>query len=528
MNGGGVSAEQTLHADVLVIGGGPAGAWAALSARERGAARVLLVDKGYCGTSGATASANTGVWCIPPDHAARERSISARLTQSLGLGRRRTMERVLDTTWQRMEQLARWGYPFPVEDDGQQHRAHMRGPDYMAFMRQRLKRERVQVLDHSPALALLQDDGRVSGVLGQRLNGGETYRVHAAAVVLASGGVAFLSKTLGCDVNTGDGLLMAAELGAELSGMEFSAQYGICPAYSSVTKGLPYQWATFSDAAGRTIETGRDRQLTLASALLAGPVYAVLDRATPEVQQWLRAGQPNCFLPHDRVGIDPFRQRFPITLRCEGTVRGTGGVRIFGDDNRTGVAGLFAAGDVASRESLVGAVTGGGAPNAAWAIASGSWAGAAAAEFARGQRRARESQLSAADRVGLRPAASEALSAGEVIELVQAEALPLDKNLFRTGEALTRSLVELDRAWTQARASLGGEGRARVRAREAAALLASARFAYRSALARRESRGLHQRLDLPQQDALQTYSLVCSGLDEVSVHPHHAPQEANA
>ena len=40
-----------LVTDVLVIGGGPAGTWAAIKAREAGA-KVLLVDKGYCGTSG--------------------------------------------------------------------------------------------------------------------------------------------------------------------------------------------------------------------------------------------------------------------------------------------------------------------------------------------------------------------------------------------------------------------------------------------------------------------------------------------
>ena len=43
-----------LEADVLVIGGGPAGAWAAISAAAKGA-RVVLADKGFCGTSGATA-----------------------------------------------------------------------------------------------------------------------------------------------------------------------------------------------------------------------------------------------------------------------------------------------------------------------------------------------------------------------------------------------------------------------------------------------------------------------------------------
>lgn len=53
-----------LTTDVLVVGGGPAAAWAALKAAQDGA-DVVLADKGYCGTSGATASAGTGVWYVP-------------------------------------------------------------------------------------------------------------------------------------------------------------------------------------------------------------------------------------------------------------------------------------------------------------------------------------------------------------------------------------------------------------------------------------------------------------------------------
>lgn len=43
--------EERLEADVLVLGGGPAGAWAAWSAASLGA-KVILADKGYLGTSG--------------------------------------------------------------------------------------------------------------------------------------------------------------------------------------------------------------------------------------------------------------------------------------------------------------------------------------------------------------------------------------------------------------------------------------------------------------------------------------------
>lgn len=46
-------------------------------------------------------------------------------------------------------------------------------------------------------------------------------------MVLATGGCAFLSKALGCNVLTGDGYLLGAEVGAEPSGMEFSNAYGL-------------------------------------------------------------------------------------------------------------------------------------------------------------------------------------------------------------------------------------------------------------------------------------------------------------
>src|ERR1700688_2036039 len=72
-----LSAGFEQDADVLVIGGGPAGAWAACSAASAGA-RVVLVDKGCCGTSGATASAGTGGWYVPPDPAKREAAMASR------------------------------------------------------------------------------------------------------------------------------------------------------------------------------------------------------------------------------------------------------------------------------------------------------------------------------------------------------------------------------------------------------------------------------------------------------------------
>lgn len=203
----------------------------------------------------------------------------------------------------------------------------LRGPDYLRFMRQKLIKARVKVIDHCPVAELLVSDGAVAGAIARFRRSGKTLEIRSGAVVIATGGCAFLSGALGTNNLTGDGYLIAAEAGAVLSGMEFSAQYGISPAYSSVTKGVVYFWKTFSDAQGNILTAPGDRQSVVGSELIRGPVYAILDKASPRLQEGFRRGQPNIFVPFDRMGIDPFTERFPITLRHEGTVRGTGGSR---------------------------------------------------------------------------------------------------------------------------------------------------------------------------------------------------------
>ena len=139
-------------ADVLVIGGGPAGAWAAVAAAEAGAT-VALVDKGYLGTSGATAPSNTGTWFVPPER--RRAAVEQRQPRTGGLADPRWVERTLDTAWDKLHCLAGWGYPFPDDDQGRPYLANLRGPDYMHFMRRRVLGAGVTVLDHHPALELL-------------------------------------------------------------------------------------------------------------------------------------------------------------------------------------------------------------------------------------------------------------------------------------------------------------------------------------------------------------------------------------
>jgi succinate dehydrogenase/fumarate reductase flavoprotein subunit len=506
-------------ADVLVIGGGPAGAWAAVAAAAAGA-RVVLVDKGYLGTSGATAPSNTGTWFVPPGEG-RRLAIAQRQPRTGGLADPHWVERTLDTAWDKLHSLAAWGYPFPNDDDGTPYLANLRGPDYMHFMRRRVLAAGITVLDHHPALELLGDGDTIAGAAGIDRQGHREWRIRAGAVVVATGGCAFGERMLGAATLTGDGYLMAAESGAALSGMEFSAQYAFTPKPSAMNKGLPFRWASFTRPDGTPISTeGRDRFAVVADALLEGPVFAQYDLAAPELRPRLRQGQPNCFLPLDRSGVDPFTARWPVTMRCEGTVRGVGGIRLVDDDCATGVPGLYAAGDAASRERVTGAISGGGGPNSSWAIASGNWAGRAAATFAlRAGARTADRPVTPLGQAGLRPSGSvrAELDAESVVRVVREEMLPLDRNFFRRERALRASLERLDACWADLRSHVRGDGVAALKTREAAALTATSRWAYRSALARAESRGMHRRRDLPKADPGLACSLHATGVDDVRV-----------
>jgi succinate dehydrogenase/fumarate reductase flavoprotein subunit len=430
------------------------------------------------------------------------------------------MDRVLQQTWTLSQQLAEWGYPFPLDDQGRQRRTSLQGPDYMRLMRRRVKEAGGTILDHSPALELLvAEDGSVCGAAGLDLQRGGRRVVRAGAVVIATGGCAFLSRALGCNVLTGDGLLMAAEAGAELSGMEFSNAYGLGPAFASVTKSLFYNWATFYDESGQPIEgagSSRGRSI-LAQRLQSQKVLARLDRADAEVRAWMRSAQPNFFLPFDRAGIDPFTQRFEVTLRLEGTVRGTGGLNIVGDDCATTVPGLYAAGDAATRELICGAFTGGGSHNAAWALSSGFWAGAGAAAFARAGTGRRDGPALRAGAAALRDTGTAPQDPDALVRAVQAEVFPYERNWFREGAALEDSLRRLDGLWRQLRASQAARPEQLLRSREAAAMLATARWMYRSALERRETRGMHRRNDHVALDPRQRHRLIARGLDEIEL-----------
>lgn len=512
-------------ADVLVLGGGPAGAWAALAAAAAGA-RVLLVDKARCGSSGPTARGGVTLWNIPAGEA-RDAAVRQNFEHSGGLGDQEWMYRVLDETHRRVGQLVHGGVGFQGEQAGRPARVYLDGAKYLGRLRRSMIIAGIRILDHHPALQLITDaDGTVSGASGIALQGEfRAWTARARAVVLATGGCAFLSGGAGTDVDTGDGLLMGAEAGAELSGMEFSNAYSLAPSLESPQLGGRRVTTTFAGEQAMHFATLYDESRsvlwgsgcgsrTQAFAAMADGrrVYAAFD----ELPEALRA---------ELLRHGPQRtERVPLCAVLQGTVRGTGGLRLTGLDCATTVPGLYGAGDVTTREPVTGAVSGFGGQNGAWSISSGVWAGAGAAGFAAARRKLGKARpvpgVGLADKARIDPRA--------VVGLVQEHTLPLRRSYWRSEGSLRDSIGELDGMWPGAEFDLGGKGADRMRARQAAALLAVARWTKYSALARAETRGMHRRTDHPGVGNDWRVRLVSGGMKSVWVRPEAAVETASA
>ena len=507
-----------MKSDVLIIGGGMAAAWAAIAAAEAGAS-VIVVDKGYLGTSGVTATGGPNHWWVGPDKALREEAIARQSAKSLGLGDPEWMARILDITFRHLPSLAPY-YPFGSDGNGGTYYSGVRGPEYMRALRLFALARGVTILDHHPALELTADaNGRITGARGHALRRDEAWHISAGATILATGGNAFRSGLLGSHTNTGDGFLMAAEAGAKLSGLEFGPSWSHSPVWAS-TRTLPYTGARYYDRQGHELDLPPIRQShahhqALAAALRQGPVLADLSDAPRDLPPILRRIQPFTPAPFERQGIDLFKERWPIRLWGEGTIRGVGGIDLADADCRTGVAGLFAAGDAATRELVAGANSGGGAVNAAWALSSGRIAGAAAAAEARQQRSTASNALG---RYGFHPSGAVQEFNLAAIHATVDEHMHGYANAFWRDEAkLANSAQKLDLSWQALSKHGHAKGRALVALRETLAMLATARWATASARARRESRGLHQREDYRETLPKVPSRLLVSGFDTIQV-----------
>ncbi len=366
------------EAELVVVGTGVAGLTAAIEANLLGL-RVVVVTKDAA-DAGSTRWAQGGVAVVVGD--VRGDTVEAHIADTLAAGaglcdeqavaeilrdgpaavhRLRARGAVFDADGQRLARTREGGHSaFRVIHAGgdatgaEIERALVRAAAGLPLLTGHVA---VDVLrdgrGHVTGLSVLDDAGR-AGVL------------RAPAVVLATGGYGQLyASTTNPETATGDGIALALRAGAAAADLEF-VQFHPTVLYTGpavgrrplVTEAVRGEGAVLLDRAGRRVMAGVHPLADLAprDVVAAAITRRMAATATDCVYLDARALDgfsarfPTVYAACIAAGVDPAREPIPVTpaahYACGGVVTDL--------DGRTGISGLYAAGEVA-RTGLHGA-----------------------------------------------------------------------------------------------------------------------------------------------------------------------------
>lgn len=194
--------------DVLVIGGGMAGLFAAVKAHDAGAS-TMIVSKGRLGSSGLTPFAK-GFFVYDPskESVSIDEFVDAVSRSALGTNNPVYTRQLAEHSLARAEELRAWGF----FDQTLANRS------FMAPIEQR----GIPLMERVVVTHLLKEQGRVAGAAGFRLDAEQTVTIRAKTVILCTGAGAFKPSGFPvCDL-THDGTIMAYEIGARVTGKEWN------------------------------------------------------------------------------------------------------------------------------------------------------------------------------------------------------------------------------------------------------------------------------------------------------------------
>jgi succinate dehydrogenase / fumarate reductase flavoprotein subunit len=372
---------EIIDTDVLVLGGGFAGSWAALRASDY-AKNVVLVDKAYVSRSGASAISG-GITTCPlegDDLASWAEEFIVRGSYMCDQ----------DWTWQLLEgQRARvqdyidWGIPISRAEDGSIRRfasrgmINVRGMQYkpkaaIKELRSRIEARGVQIADRVCITELLTSDGKwptegsIVGAVGFHVHDGRFIVYRAKRTILATGMIS-MKGTHGVDNDTGDGVAMAYRAGARLIDMEFT--FG--GTFSVLMKNMHFpsynvavaQGARLINARGERFMTQYDperlerSELSCVVAAFAkelldgrGPIYVDLRHVNESY--WtdiISLNRGNNVLLSDRI---PNPRETPLLIEPTWGLWAAGRAGLQIDiDCRTNLPGLLAAGSTAKNDA---------------------------------------------------------------------------------------------------------------------------------------------------------------------------------
>lgn len=530
-----------LTTDVLVIGAGGAGMYAAIAAARDGAA-VLLLDKSQVGRGGATIMAQMTVAVALGEQ--ETDSVELHFQDTLSAGRGLCDEALAHLLCvdgpKRIREMGEWGTRWARED------GHIKqemapghsvkrccyvdflntGPAVAATLRRKVgESAAIRRLSNLAAVEILVADGRATGALALSLADGQWVSIAAKAVILAAGGLTKLYARNSASANMGgEAYAMALWAGAELVDMEFVQFFPIGHLAPRLVGMDPIMWDPFRYKLGGKLLNGRYQEfIDRYGSSDFGKYNATRDVAAYAILKEVEAGRGT---PHGGAYLD-FRHIPEAELRAafgpvidrlaqNGIDLGEmpvevspiahyhmGGIRV--DVNmESRVAGLFAAGEAVGGANGANRLSGNAITEA---FVFGARAGASAA------RRIKRASGDWDD--GVADAALDRIQGFNLNNstdaptpiAVQAELQKLmweNAGPFRTGAKLSLAserIAQMQRELPRLRVGSGSEFNLDLQDWfELRAMLTTAAAIVSSALARAESRGAHQREDFPAPD----------------------------
>jgi succinate dehydrogenase/fumarate reductase flavoprotein subunit len=513
--------------DLLIVGSGFAGLWAAIAAHEAGVRRVAIVDKAAIAMSSQSRlCAGATIYCLPED----DKDVWLRdVVEANGfLSRQPLVAEILETSYERLCKLEEWGVSYP-KPEGAYFRIPSRGFKHVMMMVAPRFRDRVggaAVIDAlrrkaNPGTAryprvlitdLLQRDGRIAGAVGLDRSTAEPVAFGARAVLLATADCSFRGNYVCTDPTTGDGFRLAYDQGVRLSNMEFLCTNTGSPRFGFEGTGVALKWG------GRLLNAGGNpfmeryhpdanaaeiHELTQAMAREVekgnGPPFYVemgdawTQRIGPALSS-IGGFMPINLKRLEAEGID-LRERQEWVPAVQ-TLRG--GVRVE-VDGQSDLPGLFAAG---MTEALDPGLFNG------WstlrAMGSGERSGRGAAKYLHEADPVAPDGDEIAELAGRATAPLKRKSAGatapeEVIERMHHVIFRPSVSILKRGEALRSALGEIEELRDNALPDLAArDPHELAKLHETRNMIYVAEMFLRASLARTESRSSHFRADHPE------------------------------
>src|SRR5687768_5134979 len=366
-----------LQADVLIVGSGAAGMYAAIAAARAGA-QALLVDRSLIGRGGATVMAQMTVAVAvgeeEPDH--WQHHLADTLKAGRGLCDPALAQLLCEEGPACIREMDEWGIGW-ARRDGHLAQVHAPGHDrkrcvYVDFLntgpavsktlRARVQRTaEIQRVGDLVIEALAMRDGICVGAHGIHIPTGASVPIAAKATILATGGLTRLYARNSASINMGgDGYALALRAGAELIDMEFVQFFPIGHLAPRLVGMDPIMWDPFRyKLGGRLLNSEmkeflpeEGRYVSARDVATHGILKEVAaGRGSPHGGAWLsfqhcsEAVLREAFGPViDRLaanGIDLTRQSVEVAPMAHYHM---GGVRV-NADMQTTVPHLFAAGE---------------------------------------------------------------------------------------------------------------------------------------------------------------------------------------